>query len=298
MNPLTSPYHEAVVIVVLVCLDEPGKDHNLATLAAQAGYSPFHFHRIFRAMTGESPSAFLRRIRLEWSAKQLIEGTSVSKVAAESGFGSLDSFTRAFRLAYGERPSAFRRSPCHILLACPNGVHYGHPFTIDFQTYRGRQMNIRIEQSQELHVIGMRHIGPYPTIGSTFGKLMGWVAQNPTEFIGSVATFLDDPEQVPAEDLRSDAYGRLAELALRRNAPDEARALADTGLRDTQRESVLRGRLLRVRGQCFGALADRDHAAGDETSAARDRAEAIRTLEESIAMNLRIVRRLTQPGAR
>ena len=66
-------------------------------------------------------------------------------------------------------------------------------------------MNIRIEQSQELHVIGMRHIGPYPTIGSTFGKLMGWVAQNPTEFIGSVATFLDDPEQVPAEELRSDA---------------------------------------------------------------------------------------------
>ncbi len=119
-----------------------------------------------------------------------------------------------------------------------------------------------------------------------------------SEAVRRVLALAIPPGMAEAEDLRSDAYGRLAELALRRNAPDEARALADTGLRDTQRESVLRGRLLRVRGQCFGALADRDHAAGDETSAARDRAEAIRTLEESIAMNLRIVRRLTQPGAR
>ena len=43
---------------------------------------------------------------------------------------------------------------------------------------------------------------------------------------------LDFPRNMAeAEDLRADAYGRLAELALRRAAPDEALALADTGLR-------------------------------------------------------------------
>ena len=101
-----------------------------------------------------------------------------------------------------------------------------------------------------------------------------------------------------AEDLRADAYGRLSELALRRAAPDEALSLADTGLRDTHRESVLRGRLLRVRGQSLAAMADRAHAAGDEAAATRYRGDAIAALEDSIALNARIVARLTHGGAR
>lgn len=100
-----------------------------------------------------------------------------------------------------------------------------------------------------------------------------------------------------AEDLRADAYGRLAELALRRAAPDEALSLADTGLRDTHRESVLRGRLMMVRGQSLGALADRAHAATDEVGARRLRDQAVEALEASIALNQRLLRRLADGGA-
>ena len=100
-----------------------------------------------------------------------------------------------------------------------------------------------------------------------------------------------------SEDLRADAYGRLAELALRRATPDEALALADTGLRDTHRESVLRGRLMMVRGQSLGALADRAHAATDEVGARRLRDQAIEALEASIALNQRLLQRLADGGA-
>lgn len=100
-----------------------------------------------------------------------------------------------------------------------------------------------------------------------------------------------------AEDLRADAYGRLAELALRRAAPDEALSLADTGLRDTRRESVLRARLMMVRGQSLGALADRAHAAADEPGARRLREQAVEALEASIALNQRLLRRLADGGA-
>lgn len=100
-----------------------------------------------------------------------------------------------------------------------------------------------------------------------------------------------------AEDLRADAYGRLAELALRRAAPDEALSLADTGLRDTRREGVLRARLMMVRGQSLGALADRSHAGGDDAAAARYRQQALDALEGSIALNQRLLRRLADGGA-
>ncbi len=109
---------------------------------------------------------------------------------------------------------------------------------------------------------------------------------------------LDFPRNMAeAEDLRADAYGRLAELALRRAAPDEALALADTGLRDTRREGVLRARLMMVRGQSLGALADRAHAAGDEPGASRFRSQALEALEASIALNQRLLRRLADGGA-
>jgi tetratricopeptide (TPR) repeat protein len=99
------------------------------------------------------------------------------------------------------------------------------------------------------------------------------------------------------EDVRADAYGRLAELALRRGAPDDALGLTDTGLAEAPRESVLRARLLMVRGQCLGALANRARERGDSAAEVRRREEAIAVLEQSIAMNQRILARALDGGA-
>ncbi|MEZ4391311.1 MAG: hypothetical protein R3A48_09470 [Polyangiales bacterium] len=99
------------------------------------------------------------------------------------------------------------------------------------------------------------------------------------------------------EDVRADAYGRLAELALRGGSPDDALSLTDTGLAEATQESVLRARLLMVRGQCLGALADRDVERGDAAAAARRREEAISVLEQSISMNQRILARALDGGA-
>jgi AraC family transcriptional regulator len=217
VNVENSSYHQAIATVVKLCLERPGEDLNLADLAAQAGYSPFHFHRIFAAMTGENPAAFLRRLRLERAATQLLESVPVCEVAMEAGFGSGDAFSRAFRQAYGILPSDFRKSVTNAVLPCPNGVHYGQTFTISFQTFGGPQMKTRIEHSPKLHVLGIRHIGPYPTIGQTFQKLGEWVKHTETQMEGSLAVFHDDPERVPADQLRSDALIIVPHTAV---APD------------------------------------------------------------------------------
>jgi tetratricopeptide (TPR) repeat protein len=99
-----------------------------------------------------------------------------------------------------------------------------------------------------------------------------------------------------AEAVRVDAYGRLAELSLRQQRPDDALSLADTGLREARRESVLRARLLMVRGEVLSRLADRAREAQDTAGAARYRDEALRALEDSIALNQRVLRRALGDG--
>jgi tetratricopeptide (TPR) repeat protein len=101
-----------------------------------------------------------------------------------------------------------------------------------------------------------------------------------------------------AESVRADAWGRLAELDLRRDAPDEALARVDEGLAATPRESVLQARLFMVRGQALRALAERAAGAGDGALAARRREEALAALERSIEVNGRILGRLTDGGPR
>lgn len=101
-----------------------------------------------------------------------------------------------------------------------------------------------------------------------------------------------------AESVRADAWGRLAELDLRRDAPDDALAHVDEGLRATPHESVLQARLFMVRGQALRALAERAAGASDGATAALRREEALAALERSIEVNGRILGRLTDGGRR
>src|SRR4051795_12459268 len=70
------------------------EDLTLDKLAAVAAFSPFHFHRVFSAITGETLSDFIRRIRLERAASVLsmLPETSVLEIALRCGFSSAATF--------------------------------------------------------------------------------------------------------------------------------------------------------------------------------------------------------------
>lgn len=66
----------------------------LDELAAIACFSPFHFHRIFRGMVGESLKEHIRRLRLERAASQLKVGKQpVTQIALDAGYSSHEAFT-------------------------------------------------------------------------------------------------------------------------------------------------------------------------------------------------------------
>lgn len=87
-------------------LDE---DLNLDTLAASVGLTPWHFARTFRAATGETPLARLRRVRVE-RATELIRARAapLAEVALACGFADQTHMTRAFRTVLGTTPGQLR----------------------------------------------------------------------------------------------------------------------------------------------------------------------------------------------
>ncbi len=85
------------------------KSFSIEELALVACFSPFHFHRIFVAVTGESLNYFTNRIRLEKSARLLkFSKEPVTDISMECGFSSPSTFTRAFKHYFGVAPSSYR----------------------------------------------------------------------------------------------------------------------------------------------------------------------------------------------
>jgi AraC-like DNA-binding protein len=86
-----------------------GDDLDLATLAALAHTSPFHFSRLFRAVTGQPPHRYLRHARLE-RAEQLLAGgdATIATIARQVGFSSVSHFAVAFKRHTGVAPGQYR----------------------------------------------------------------------------------------------------------------------------------------------------------------------------------------------
>ena len=87
-----------------------GERFTLDDLARQAGVSRFHFARLFRVSTGESPMAYLLKSRIE-RAKQmlLLDDRPVCEIAAALGFCDQSHLTRTFRRLTGMTPREFAR---------------------------------------------------------------------------------------------------------------------------------------------------------------------------------------------
>jgi AraC family transcriptional regulator len=166
--------------------------YSLDELAALAGFSPFHFHRIFRGMVGESVKQYERRLRLERAARQLKSGKrTVLEIALEAGYESHEAFTRAFAEMFDVPPASYRKS-CGIFGAQEPENSCASAF--------------RIEHLGPVHVVGLRHVGPYAKVGRAWQRLYAWAGQKnllrgPER---SMAICHDDPEVTLPDKVRCD----------------------------------------------------------------------------------------------
>jgi AraC family transcriptional regulator len=183
-------------------------DLSCAVIADGVSVSSFYFHRVFKAVVGEGPLEMVSRLRMERSAHDLeFSDKSITEIAFEAGFDSLEGFSRHFRSRFNRSPSEYRRSQeTGCRLPTVNGIHWQEgsirpTITLREDLFMSTEtLPIRVVELDDLPVAAIRHTGPYYLIGQAFSKL---------HCAGSrrrmIAIFYDNPETTPEAELRSDA---------------------------------------------------------------------------------------------
>jgi AraC family transcriptional regulator len=171
MKPTTErDYYRRIARVIETILADPAAPHSLDSLASVAHLSPFHFHRIYRALTGESVVETVQRVRLARAAHHLtVADDPVGDIAANVGYGSPQAFSRAFRGFAGVSPSAFQMRQRRLITPDTEPDAHGEPnFTpnpaVDVP-------HIELVELAPFDVVGLRHEGPTATINQTFRTL-------------------------------------------------------------------------------------------------------------------------------
>jgi len=179
--------------------DNLDKNLTLKELANEAHFSPFHFHRIFRAFVGETLAQYISRIRLEKAATLLYSspGMSITTIAFDCGFSSSATFARAFKDAFRTSASEWRKTihSTDSKNRKPFRKHgktirnIGKDFDISSQyiSHGNQQLTWRIQMKSKpemkadvevrkmdaMTVAYVRNIGPYKNDAALFEKLIG-----------------------------------------------------------------------------------------------------------------------------
>ncbi|MEM6334279.1 MAG: AraC family transcriptional regulator [Planctomycetota bacterium] len=146
---------------------------SVADLAEDAGMSEKHFQRCFRAVMGEPPKRYLRRIRLQAAAYYLKwSDAPVIELGMRLGFDTPAGFTKAFTKAYGRSPTSFRgASEVVPYLRTPRLSAEG----FDPRMLEAHRLAVRIETLPARRVAFMRHIGPTETAASVWRPFRAWL---------------------------------------------------------------------------------------------------------------------------
>jgi AraC family transcriptional regulator len=106
-------YNERIDEVKLYIREHINEPLNREVLAAVAGFSVPHFHRIFTACAGENIASYVRRVRMRRAGQKLRMGAvDITEVALAAGYDTHAAFSKAFKQHFGLSPSEFRQLDC------------------------------------------------------------------------------------------------------------------------------------------------------------------------------------------
>jgi AraC family transcriptional regulator len=196
-TPTQQTYRQRILQVQLFIQGHLGEELPLERLARVAHFSPYHFHRVFKALVGEPVHEYVRRLRLEAAAIALKStNKSVLDVALDAGYATHEAFTRAFGQLFGVSPSEFRagRNP---LSASQETVA---------MTATAPPGQVRLATIPPRRVAFIRHVGPYETAKPAFQRLLTWASKRGLLGPGTLVMGIcpDDPSVTPPDKIRFD----------------------------------------------------------------------------------------------
>ena len=204
---------------------------NLERLAEVACFSKFHFHRIFRAILGETVNEYVQRIRLEKALGQLIlsKYKSITEIALDCGFSSSQNFARSFKAQYGITASRVRdeygwerwRDQMEQLKdQDTNKLQLDEMSLVNYNSLQRKlslekvfgepsDMQVEIKKLPSYRVAYVRNWGPYSVEAgvAAFNRLLQWA--NPRGLFSDktlvMSVVSNYPDLTPAEKLIYDA---------------------------------------------------------------------------------------------
>ncbi|UPW17593.1 AraC family transcriptional regulator [Agarivorans sp. TSD2052] len=194
---------------------------NAKQLAHIAAYSPFHFHRCFKWVTGENVNDYIKRTRLERCANLLIFSPqlTVQDAALKCGFQSPSSFSQAFKKLFGRSPKQWRAGG------------YDDYSRANYQQSWTEELRLRMRQAEQLSlpeisiqrleaqtVAYVRHQGYDRSIRQAYEKLQVWADGQGVEWRQDklLGLYHSNPDIVPAPLCHYVACLALEQTILRR----------------------------------------------------------------------------------
>jgi AraC family transcriptional regulator len=163
-------YRRRIARVVAAIVAEPSAPHTVESLSAIAHVSPYHFHRIYKSLTGETIAETVQRLRLADAANRLTNNLdTVTDVAANVGYDSAQAFARAFRKFTGVSPGEFRARQLDIMESRQVPTDVGETYQ---RSTSDCAQTIATVELPPVMVLGLRHDGPPSTIGHTYRALL------------------------------------------------------------------------------------------------------------------------------
>jgi AraC family transcriptional regulator len=203
---------------------------DLNTLSQIACFSPYHFHRIFTFLVGETPNNFLQRLRIEKAAHFLknYPEISITEIAYKCGFNSVSVFSRIFRKYFDTTAKNFREKELmtpfehneHKLRYCSknnqtvsnidqsSSVFKYQLCNVEFKHVTIMKTKIEVKEMPEMKVVYCRHTGAFDQITKAYDKLEKWAA--PRGLLKFPETkmltiYHDDPSITSIDKVRQDA---------------------------------------------------------------------------------------------
>ncbi|HLD84901.1 MAG TPA: GyrI-like domain-containing protein [Coxiellaceae bacterium] len=189
----------AVLIYIQNHLDDP---LSLEKLASIAHFSPYHFHRVFSGLMGESVKNYLRRLRLERAIRDLaFTELSLIQISERAGYDTQASFQRAFKEAYKKTPLTLRKKARKNLVELRETIDTKKPF-------------VEVKKIEPIKVAFVRHVGSYSNLTAAWLQLKTQVGMSHllSEKTKKIGIPYDSVDITPTDKLRYDACVTLEGL--------------------------------------------------------------------------------------
>lgn len=139
---------------------------SIEELADVAGFSKYHFHRIFKGIVDEPLSRYVNRLKLERATNLLTyrSDMTITDIAYHFGFTDSAVFSRTFKNYYGVSPSQYRN---HNSKNCKDVRR-----TSQYNECKKVRGNVEIVTADDINVAYIRHIGTYRELTIAFPKMI------------------------------------------------------------------------------------------------------------------------------